>query len=93
MLFGYIYIIDEIIDFWMFLSALGEAVLNVLGCLVPFLEHDLLDALPYTVAALLAVFPAALHRDAIDLLCTNLLPMTLGLYFIYIILYVLPSEC
>ncbi|XP_046579791.1 LOW QUALITY PROTEIN: protein unc-79 homolog [Haliotis rubra] len=56
----------------------GEAVLNVLGWLVPFLEHDLLDSLPYTVASTLAIFPPTLHRDTIDLLCTRLLPMTLG---------------
>ncbi|XP_055879587.1 protein unc-79 homolog isoform X2 [Biomphalaria glabrata] len=58
--------------------ALGEAVLNVLGWLVPFLEHDLLDALPYTVATTLAIFPPTLHKDTIDLLCTSLLPMTLS---------------
>ncbi|XP_053376174.1 protein unc-79 homolog isoform X2 [Mercenaria mercenaria] len=57
---------------------LGEAVLNVLGCLVPFLESDLLDSLPYTVASTLAIFPPTLHKDTIDLLCSNLLPMTLG---------------
>ncbi|KAK7103573.1 protein unc-79 homolog isoform X3 [Littorina saxatilis] len=57
---------------------LGEAVLNVLGCLVPFLEHDLLDSLPYTVASTLAIFPPTLHKDTIDLLCSSLLPMTLG---------------
>ncbi|XP_074643701.1 protein unc-79 homolog [Tubulanus polymorphus] len=59
-------------------TALGEAVLNVIGCLVPFLEYDLLDSLPYTVASTLATFPACLHKDTIDLLYSNLLPMTLG---------------
>lgn len=59
---------------------LGEAISNVLGCLVPFLEHDLLDALPYTVASTLAIFPPSLHKDTIDLLCSSLLPMTLGSY-------------
>jgi hypothetical protein len=53
-------------------------VLNVVGCLVPFLEHDLLDSLPYTVASTLAIFPPTLHKDTIDLLCSSLLPMTLG---------------
>lgn len=53
-------------------------MLNVLGCLVPFLEHDLLDSLPYTVASTLATFPPTLHKDTIDLLCSSLLPMTLG---------------
>ena len=61
-------------------AELGESVLNVLGCLVPFLENDLLDSLPYTVASTLAIFPPTLHKDTIDLLCSNLLPMTLGKY-------------
>ncbi|XP_071164350.1 protein unc-79 homolog isoform X1 [Mytilus edulis] len=56
----------------------GENVLKVLGCLVPFLEHDLLDSLPYTVASTLAIFPPTLHKETIDLLCSNMLPMTLG---------------
>lgn len=58
--------------------------MKVLGCLVPFLEHDLLDSLPYTVASTLAIFPPTLHKDTIDLLCSNMLPMTLGkLKFVY----------
>ena len=60
------------------ITVLGEAVLSVLGCLIPFLEYDLLDSLPYTFASTLATFPACLHKDTVDLLCTNLLPMTLG---------------
>ena len=66
-------------SFLFFILELGESVLNVLGCLVPFLENDLLDSLPYTVASTLAVFPPTLHKDTIDLLCSNLLPMTLGM--------------
>ena len=45
---------------------------------MPFLEYDLLDTLPYTVASALAVFPKCLHNDIVQLLCTNLLPFTLG---------------
>ena len=63
-------------------AELGESILNVLGCLVPFLENDLLDSLPYTVASTLAIFPPTLHKDTIDLLCSNLLPMTLGKFFL-----------
>ena len=58
--------------------ALGESILGVLGCLVPFLETDVLHSLPYTVATTLAVFPHTLHKDIIELLCLNLLPVTLG---------------
>ena len=63
-----------------FFAALGEAILNLLGCLVPFLEYDLLDTLPYSVSVALATFPTPLHREIIDLLCTTLMPVTLGKY-------------
>lgn len=66
------------------MTALGEAILNVLGWLVPFLEHDLLDTLPYTVASTLAIFPPTLHKDTIDLLCTSLLPMTLSKRLVFV---------
>ena len=47
---------------------------------MPFLEYDLLDTLPLTVAGTLAMFPGKLQKDIIDLLCTHLLPVTLGKY-------------
>jgi len=62
----------------MLCAALGESILGVIGCLVAFLETDVLHSLPYTVATTLAVFPTTLHRDVVELLCTNLLPVTLG---------------
>ena len=57
---------------------LGESLLNVIGCLVPFLEYDLLDTLPLTVASALGTFSKSLHGEIIQLLCTNLLPSALG---------------
>ena len=72
---------------------LGEAMLNVLGCLVPFLEHDLLDSLPYTVASTLATFPPTLHKDTIDLLCSSLLPMTLGQHLQFFVCFYSPIIC
>jgi len=59
-------------------TALGESILAVIGCLVPFLETDVLHCLPYTVATTLAVFPPTLHKDVVELLCANLLPVTLS---------------
>ncbi|KAG8194067.1 hypothetical protein JTE90_003015 [Oedothorax gibbosus] len=56
--------------------ALGSTILHVLSCLVPFLEHDLMDTLPTLVSATLTSFPASLHRDVVDLLCNRLLPFT-----------------
>ena len=58
--------------------AVVQSFLGVLGCLVPFLETDILHSLPYTVAMTLAVFPRTLHKDVVELLCLNLLPVTLG---------------
>jgi len=63
-------------------TALGECILGVIGCLAPFLETDVLHSLPYTVATTLAVFPPTLHRDIVELLCANLLPVTLGTFVI-----------
>lgn len=60
------------------LKALGVAVLNVLGCLVPFIDNEVLDTLPFTVASTLAIFPISLQYHIISLLCNNLLPITLG---------------
>ncbi|CAD5115352.1 DgyrCDS4332 [Dimorphilus gyrociliatus] len=59
---------------------LGVAVLNVLGCLVSFIENEVLDTLPFTVASTLAFFPVSLQYHIISLLCNNLLPITLGYY-------------
>jgi hypothetical protein len=59
-------------------SALGESVLTVLACLVPFLDQDQLHLLPYTMASTLATFPASLQQYTVHLLCTNLLPVIMG---------------
>ncbi|KAF8766719.1 Protein unc-79 like protein [Argiope bruennichi] len=56
--------------------ALGYTILHTLACLVPFLEHELMDTLPYLVASTMTVFPSSLHKDIIDMLCNHLLPFT-----------------
>ncbi len=68
----------DVLKLYFYFSALGESILNALGCLVPFLEYDILDTMPYTVASTLAVFPTSLQTETVQLLCTNLLPVTLG---------------
>ena len=60
-------------------SVLGESVLHVIGCLVPFLESEVLESLPYTVALTLATFPPSLHKDILTLLCSNLLPVNFSM--------------
>ncbi|KAK8775211.1 hypothetical protein V5799_031444 [Amblyomma americanum] len=57
--------------------ALGYTILNTLACLVPFLEHEYMDTLPYIVASSMALFPASLHKDIVDMLCNHLLPYTI----------------
>ncbi|XP_035227755.1 protein unc-79 homolog isoform X3 [Stegodyphus dumicola] len=56
--------------------ALGYTILHTLACLVPFLEHELMDTLPYLVASTMTLFPCSLHKDIIDVLCNHLLPFT-----------------
>ncbi|XP_047508283.1 protein unc-79 homolog isoform X3 [Pieris napi] len=58
-------------------QAFGQAVLQCLGCLMPFLEYDMIDNLPYLVAYCFAMFPANLHQDILHLLCYYILPFTI----------------
>lgn len=58
-------------------QALGQAILLTISCLLPFLEHDQIDTLPYLVATSLGTYPSSLHKDIIDLLCHYLFPFTL----------------
>ena len=57
-------------------AAIGQALLQTLSCLIPFLEHDHLDTLPFLISSSIAVLPTSLHKDLLDLLCYNLLPIT-----------------
>ncbi|CAK1545778.1 unnamed protein product [Leptosia nina] len=59
------------------IQAFGQAVLQCLGCLMPFLEYDMIDNLPYLVAYCVAMFPANLHQDILHLLCYYILPFTI----------------
>ncbi|XP_053615401.1 protein unc-79 homolog isoform X1 [Plodia interpunctella] len=56
----------------------GQAVLQCLGCLLPFLEYDMIDNLPYLVAYCVAVFPMTLHQEILHLLCYYILPFTIS---------------
>ncbi|XP_065166264.1 protein unc-79 homolog isoform X3 [Atheta coriaria] len=55
----------------------GQAFLQCLGCLLPFLEHDLIDNLPYLMASSIAVLPSSLHQDIVNSLCFYILPFTI----------------
>lgn len=62
------------------IPVVGQTILHTMGCLVPFLEHEYMDSLPYIVASAMAVLPAILHKELLDMLCYNLLPFTIGEY-------------
>jgi protein unc-79 len=48
-----------------------------MGCILPFLDKDLIDNLPYLCASLFSVGPASLHQDIINYLCYYILPFTI----------------
>ncbi|CAH1277722.1 UNC79 [Branchiostoma lanceolatum] len=59
-------------------QGLGHSLLHTLTCLLPFLDTEVLDTLPYAMASAFTTFPASLHDGIMTLLCTKLLPLTLG---------------
>lgn len=59
-------------------SGFGQSLLQCLACLLPFLDHDLIDNLPYLTASTIAVLPEELHQDVINYLCFYILPFTIG---------------
>ena len=56
----------------------AESIIDTLACLAPFLPYELLDALPYTFATTLTIFPVAVRRKTMDRLCNTLLPINMG---------------
>ncbi|XP_046405195.1 protein unc-79 homolog isoform X2 [Ischnura elegans] len=60
------------------LQAFGQCVLQCLGCLLPFLGHDLIDSLPCLVASSMAVLPVTLHQTIVNTLCFYVLPFTIA---------------
>ncbi|XP_057672302.1 protein unc-79 homolog isoform X3 [Diorhabda carinulata] len=56
----------------------GQSMLQILGCLLPFLEHDLIDNLPYLTASSISVLPNNLHQEIINTLCFYILPFTIS---------------
>ncbi|OXA59651.1 Protein unc-79 [Folsomia candida] len=59
------------------IQTFGQHILQTIACLLPFLEHDQIDTLPYIVTASLGTFPTSLHREILDLLCYYLFPFTI----------------
>lgn len=63
--------------------AFGKAVLQCLGCILPFLDKDLIDNIPYLAASSISVLPALLHQEVINSLCFFILPFTITRQSIY----------
>lgn len=64
------------------LLAFGKAVLQCFGCILPFLDKDLIDNLPYLCASAISVLPSALHQDIVNSLCYYILPFTISMKFL-----------
>lgn len=62
------------------LHLFGKAFLQCLGCILPFLDRDLIDNLPYLTASSISVLPPSLHQDIINYLCYYILPFTISKY-------------
>ncbi|XP_067215729.1 protein unc-79 homolog isoform X2 [Linepithema humile] len=59
------------------LQAFGKALLQCLACLLPFLDHDLIDNLSYLTASTISVLPMELHEEIVNYLCFYILPFTI----------------
>ncbi|XP_036332926.1 protein unc-79 homolog isoform X4 [Rhagoletis pomonella] len=57
--------------------AFGKALLQCLCCILPFLDKDLIDNLPYLASSTMSVLPPALHQDIVNALCYYILPFTI----------------
>ncbi|XP_075145708.1 UNC-79 domain-containing protein isoform X6 [Haematobia irritans] len=55
----------------------GKALLQCLCCILPFLDKDLIDNLPYLASSTISVLPPALHQDIVNALCYYILPFTI----------------
>lgn len=56
----------------------GKAFLNTLCAMVPFLERELIDTLPYMCCAMITALPLSLSQDVVDVICWRLIPFTIS---------------
>ncbi|XP_024081973.1 protein unc-79 homolog isoform X2 [Cimex lectularius] len=59
------------------LQPFGEALLQCLGCLMPFLDSDMIDSLPYLTASTMSILPSSLHQEIVHSLYFYILPFTI----------------
>ncbi|KOX78817.1 Protein unc-79 like protein, partial [Melipona quadrifasciata] len=70
-------LIDVVSSIHIGLQAFGQALLQCLACLLPFLDHDLIDNVAYLTASSISVLPMELHQDIVNYLCFYILPFTI----------------
>lgn len=80
-----------IVFYWFSLTVFGKALLQCLSCILPFLDKDLIDNLPYLVSSTISVLPPALHQDIVNALCYYILPFTISMYLLIMFLLALLS--
>ena len=56
----------------------GKALLQCLCCILPFLDRDLIDNLPYLTSSTISVLPEAVYQDVVNALCYYVLPFTIS---------------
>lgn len=61
-----------------YVPAFGQALLQCLASLLPFLDHDLIDNVSYLTASSISVLPVELHQDIVNNLCFYILPFTIS---------------
>ena len=67
---------------WYIFSAFGQAILQCLACLLPFLDNDLIDNVSYLTASAVSVLPVELHQEIINYLNFYILPFTISKLYI-----------
>jgi len=60
--------------------ALAQSIIHALACLAPFLPYELLDALPYTFATTLTIFPIDVHKETSRFIKNNTLYLIVKLH-------------
>lgn len=61
----------------------GKALLHCLCCILPFLDKDLIDNLPYLTSSTISVLAPGLHQDIVNALCYYVLPFTISKQTLY----------
>uniref|UniRef100_A0A1I8IXV0 Protein kinase domain-containing protein n=1 Tax=Macrostomum lignano TaxID=282301 RepID=A0A1I8IXV0_9PLAT len=75
--YAVIYLLDVMHNVQSGQAAAYEAILTILAQLIPFLEVEILETMPYTVACMLPFLPQQLCRTLVDCLTNVMFPLIL----------------